>query len=220
MAPDIRRLNVAMCDTSTRPPQLRVAMRAALDADVQRTASVFCSDDFMVSMEMNVHAVPNTAPAKIRKATRRQKRNFLAGPPPYPVPSAEYLIDRETANILDGFATWAQYFLRASDDFVAHATKMAPYKNRPRAWSTWGRGAWIRRVDDYDLIVGITDNGWLIERQSQQFEPAIPGQVLTLMFVEAPILCPTPATAARLADACHPVPPSDQYLLFWMDAWT
>jgi hypothetical protein len=57
------------------------------------------------------------------------------------------------------------------------------------------------------------DHGWLIERNELLDHDN--EQVLTYLFLEAPLLCPTYATAARLCQACYPEPPAEEYLLGW-----
>jgi hypothetical protein len=158
----------------------------------------------------------NTGPAWVRTAHPYQQRAFLAGPPPYPVRWADELIDRDAANVPDWYAPWAHYFLRTHDEFIAHATQLKSCTNKPRSWHIHKPGeVWGSLCGDYTVFTVASDHGWVIER-SHLLEPTRE-QVLTFTFMEAPILCPGPAGAARLAEACIPDPPSDGYLLGWRD---
>ena len=151
----------------------------------------------------------------IRHASLARRQQFLAGPPPPPVSSEQDLIRRDAANVPDWYVPWAQNFLRVSDEFIAHATKCAPYKRLPRSWQVHKPGdVFCRELGRHRLSVIGSDHGWLIERNDllDHYDE----QVLTHSLGDMPVLCPTQATAARLAEASYPRP-ADEYMLSWQD---
>jgi hypothetical protein len=149
--------------------------------------------------------------ASIRRAPRYQQQQFLLGPPPQYVRD---FIPRTVPNVPDGYAPGATHFLQLTDEFIAHATKCAPHRRLPRRWSAQHFGeAYFRFCERYRLRVIYSDNGWLIER-----DDLVDGdeEVLSNFFMSTPVLCPTSAVAARLAEAClHSIP--SEYLLHWAD---
>jgi hypothetical protein len=155
---------------------------------------------------------PPRTPAKIRRATLGQQKCLRASTPPAPLKSQEDLIKRDAANVPDWYAPWASSFLRLPADFVAHATKYAACKRLPRAWSvSKPRESFSRLHGDHMLRVRAADHGWLIER-THVLE--LEKQILVHNLLEAPVLCPTYATAARLAQECYPEP-GHGYQLTW-----
>lgn len=118
----------------------------------------------------------------------------------------------DAANAPASYAPWAKYFLCISDEFIAHATKCAPYKRLPRRWSP-EEDSFCRQVRKHELIVRPADHGWLIERRDLLSDKL---EVLAHLLIFAPVLCPTHATAARLAEACYP-DPHPRYYLTWYD---
>jgi hypothetical protein len=158
------------------------------------------------------------SPAKIRHAAVSQQRRFLAGSPPPLFTLEEDLIKRDAANVPDWYAPWAKHFLCVSDEFLAHATKCTPYKRLPRRWSTdrfYPGDSFSRRLGNHELTVRAADHGWLIQCHDLLSDEL---RVLAHLLIFAPVLCPTYATAARLAEACYPVP-HPRYYLTWYDSY-
>jgi hypothetical protein len=149
-------------------------------------------------------------PASIRTAPRIQQQQFLDGMPPI---SFRALIDRDQANMPDWYASWAQNFFQVTDDFIAHATKCAPCKRLPRGWEVATKGEFYERIIGFSkLSVRASDYGWLVEL-AHLLDPD--EKVLTDIFLEAPLLCPTYAAAARLAEASFPKALPDIYRIGW-----
>jgi hypothetical protein len=153
--------------------------------------------------------------ASIRHAPLLRQRQFLAGDRPLPLSPGEDVVSREAANVPDWYARWARHFLPLADEFVAHATKCARYKRLPRGWWVHKPGdVFCRLIGPHRLSVIASDHGWLIERN--QVLDHDDEQVLTHSLLAAPVLCPTHATAARLAEASYPEL-ADRYILSWQD---
>ena len=135
------------------------------------------------------------SPARIRHASRFKQHLFLNGDPP-PQFSANYnIVSRHDANVPTDYAPNSQSFLQLDDDFVAHATKLAPYKRLPHGWRVHKPAeVFSRVVGAHKLWVRAADYGWLIER-----EDFLSGEerVLANVLLDAPVLCDTYVTAAR-----------------------
>ena len=156
-------------------------------------------------------------PATIRRSNRSQQRFFLKGAPPVQPEAAEDLIVREAANVFDEYAPWARHFLCVSDRFIAHATTFASSRCLSGGWSmNCSGGSFSRRFGGHELTVRAADHGWLIQRNPGPDPDE--AQVLAHLLFGAPVLCPTAATAARLAEACSPVP-HPNYYLNWYNAF-
>ncbi len=150
-------------------------------------------------------------PAPIRRASRVQQQQFLLGPPPG---CLKETIPRPAANVPDWYAPRATHFLQLTDEFIAHATKCAPYKQLPRSWSKQKRDeAYYRPYRNYKYWVIDSDNGWLIERDNQLNGKK---EILSNLLLDMPVLCPTYPIAARLAEACFH-DPAPVYYLQWAD---
>jgi hypothetical protein len=153
-------------------------------------------------------------PASIRHANVSQQKSFMEGPPPVHSASDDDFVPRDAANIPDSYAPWAKHFLCVSDEFIARATRCAPYKRLPRKWSTDHPGeSFSQRVGNHELTVRAADHGWVIQRCDFLSDKS---EVLAHSLLFAPVLCPTYATAARLAEACHP-DSHPRYFLTWYD---
>jgi hypothetical protein len=154
------------------------------------------------------------SPASIRSAPRGEQRLFLKSDPPPPFTEDYKLVNRQDANIRDGYAPDAKAFLQLDDEFVAHATKVAGSgcKRLPRGWQEAIQFETFRRsVGEYKLLVRAHDYGWMIERVGRFGRE----EVLTYIFTDTPVLCDTYVTAAHLAEAAHWGLP-DRYLLKWI----
>ncbi len=161
---------------------------------------------------MKTH-VATVQPASIRNTPLLRQRQFLAGDPPPPLSPEQDVVPREAANVPDWYAPWALRFLPLVDEFVAHATSCARYKNLPRGWKVHKPSeVFCRALGRHRLCVIASDHGWLIERNDVLDHGD--EQVLTHSLLGAPVLCPTHATAARLAEASYPQLP-DRYILSW-----
>ena len=153
---------------------------------------------------------PDRMRANNRRVSVSRQKCFLVGAVPTPLKSEKDLVDRDAANVADWYAPWAKKFLRLPADFITHATKYAPCKRLPRGWSvTKPKESAIRL--QHALRVRAADHGWLIERTHLL---DLKKQILVHNLLEAPVLCPTYATAARLAQACYPEP-EPCYQLTW-----
>ena len=153
--------------------------------------------------------------SSIRHSPLMWQKQFLNNPPPSPLQSEQDLVRRADANVPDGYATWANNFLRLPDEFIAHVTKCAPIKRLPRKW--WASlshpgESFCRPLGDHMLWVRAADHGWIIERS--HLLNSHDEQILANCLLDAPVLCPTYATAARLAQACYPEP-EPRYQLTW-----
>jgi hypothetical protein len=166
-------------------------------------------------MKSHVATALPPALAGIRHAPLVQQRQFLAGDPPPPLSPGQPAISREAANMPDWYVPWARWFFPVTDEFVAHATECAAHKRLPRGWRIHKPGeVYCRVLGRHRLCVIASDHGWLIERNDLLDHDD--EQVLTHSLVSAPVLCPTHATAARLAEASYPQP-ADRYILSWQD---
>jgi hypothetical protein len=106
--------------------------------------------------------------------------------------------------------------MQLDDAFIAHATRFAPHKRLPHGWDAGTIGKrYFRKHNNYVLFVSQTNHGWMVERLQPLSGPQ---EVLTHLLCDAPVLCPSPALAARLAWAFSPVPPP-QYGLGWHDSF-
>src|SRR5262249_51217940 len=124
--------------------------------------------------------------ASIRSAPRRQQQYFLNSPPP---PLSSYtVVDRWDVNLAAEYAPTSKTFLQVDDEFVAHATKLAPCKRLPFGWDVHKRAeVFTREIDGYRLWLVNSDYGWLIERQ----QPFGHEHVLAHIFADFPLLCDT-----------------------------
>jgi hypothetical protein len=114
----------------------------------------------------------------------------------------------------DTYAPWAQKFLQLTDEFIAHLTQCAPYKQLPHSWREYKRDeAYYRMYGDYRYWVIDSDNGWLVERDNPLDDTE---EILSSFLLNMPILCPTYVIAARLAEACFR-DPAPAYYLQWDD---
>jgi hypothetical protein len=182
--------------------------------------------DFITSDQVLVHRYPpetlyglgrglcwqsSWPPAAIRRASRAQQQQFLLGSPPVYIKQA---IPRAAAKVPDTYAPWAQKFLQLTDEFIAHVTQCAPYKRLPRSWCVDKPDETYYRIrGSYMYWVIDSDNGWLIERDHQLNGRE---EILSNFLLNMPVLCPTYAIAARLAEAClHD--PAPVYYLQWED---
>jgi hypothetical protein len=121
-------------------------------------------------------------------------------------------VDRQDANVDPSYAPSATAFLPLDDEFIAHATKLASCKRLPRGWEVHKPyEVFNRRMGGYMFWLVKSDYGWLIERQ--EWPDAV--QVLAKIFFSFPVLCDTPAAAARLAEAVH-AGLSHHYQLTWL----
>jgi hypothetical protein len=153
---------------------------------------------------------PTLAP--IRSAPRWQQRVFLEDQTPYQSSGTHPVVDRQDANVPPWYAPNSKAFLQLDDEFVAHATKLAPCKRMPPGWEVSKLAeVFNRRIGGYMFWLFKSDYGWLVERQ-QLFG----GQdVLANILADFPVLCDTPAAAARLAEAAEAgLPPP--YQLTWI----
>jgi hypothetical protein len=153
---------------------------------------------------------PSFAP--IRCASRRQQKLFLSNPPPNQSQGAHTVVIRQEANVPPWYAPKSEAFLQLDDKFVAHATKLAPYKRLPHGWEVDKRfEVFSRIIGVHKLWVTNSDYGWLVER-----EEWLGGeQVLANMLPGFPVLCDTYVAAARLAEAAH-AGLADPYQLLWI----
>jgi hypothetical protein len=166
-------------------------------------------------MKSHCAADQHSALASIRRAPLLSQRQFLAGDVPPLLRPGEDVVSREAANVPDWYAPWARHFLPLADEFIAHATGCARFKRLPRGWWVHKPGdVFCRSIGRYRLSVIGSDHGWLIERN--QVLDHDDEQVLTHSLLDAPVLCPTYATAARLAEASYPEP-VERYILRWHD---
>jgi hypothetical protein len=154
---------------------------------------------------------PSFAP--IRCASRFEQKLFLRDPPPPPSHGTHTVVSRQEANVPPWYAPKSEAFLQLDDEFVAHATKLAPYKRLPHGWEV------DKRFEVFSRIIGVhklwvinSDYGWVVEREEWLGGPE---QVLANSLASFPVLCDTYVTAARLAEAAHAglAPP---YLLSWI----
>jgi hypothetical protein len=146
-------------------------------------------------------------PAAIRRASRTQQQEFLLGSPPVYV---KQVIPRAAANVAATYAPWAHKFLQLTDEFIAHVTQCAPYKQLPRSWKGYKRDeAYYRMYGNYRYWVIDSDNGWLVERDNPLDATE---EILSNFLLNMPVLCPTYAIAARLAEACFHGPAPVYYL--------
>ena len=107
---------------------------------------------------------------------------------------------RQDANVPPCYAPSSDAFLQLDDDFVAHATKLAPFKRLPSGWEVHKPAeVFTRRAGGYQLWLVNSDYGWLIERK----ELFGTEQVLASIFMGFPVLCDTHVIAARLAEAAY-----------------
>ena len=119
---------------------------------------------------------------------------------------------RLDANVAPWYAPNSNAFLQLDDEFVAHASRLAPYKRLPPGWKVHKLAeVFTRRIGDYQFWLVKRDYGWLIERQELFGE----AEVLASIFMAFPVLCDTYVTAARLAEAAHQRLPH-QYQLTWI----
>ena len=150
--------------------------------------------------------------APVRSAKRSQRRLFLSNPPPPQCQHSHGLIRRQDANVPPWYAPSSNAFLQLDDEFVAHATRVAPGKRLPYSWGAdKPYEVFSRIIGGYELTVVNSDYGWIIERR-ELFGPEM---VLVDVLAELPVLCATYVTAARLAEAAHVGLPTP-YLLMWM----
>ena len=92
----------------------------------------------------------------------KQKQFLESVPPLFPLNA---LVGRYDANVPDWYAPWAQNFLQVTDEFIAHATKCAPYRRLPRHWLRRSGGdVFSRWQKEHSVSVVASDYGWLIER--------------------------------------------------------
>lgn len=151
----------------------------------------------------------------IRRAPLIRQRAFLNDPPPAPVKPNQQPLKRVDASIPSWFFPWAQTLLPLPDEFIAHLTRCAPCRNRPRGWRVHKSvKAFCRALERHTLVLIPTDKGWLIGRDDLLTDES---EILTHMLLDAPVLCPSCATAARVAEACYPEPPPI-YGLAWFRA--
>jgi hypothetical protein len=154
---------------------------------------------------------PSHAP--IRSAPPWQQKIFLRNPPPPQSHGSHAVVGRPDANLPNGYAPKSTAFLQLDDEFLAHATKLAPCKRLPRSWEVYKPAeAFCHVAGCHKLWVRASDYGWLIERQEWLGGPE---EVLAHLIWHFPLLCDTYASAARLAEAAHRgLPP--EYLLKWI----
>ncbi len=104
--------------------------------------------------------------AAIRSAPRWQQKIFLDNPPPPQSDGSHTVVSREDAKIPNGYAPNSKAFVQLDDEFVAHATKLAPCKRLPQGWEVYKPAeVFSRVVGCHKLYVIASDYGWLIERQ-------------------------------------------------------
>ncbi len=150
--------------------------------------------------------------AAIRSAPQWQQRAFLHAPPPPLSHGAHTVINRQDADVFQGYVPNSNAFLQLDDEFTAHATKLAPYKRLPSGWDVHKAAkVFTRRIGGYQLWAIKIAYGWLVEREELFGRE----EVLAYAFMDFPVLCDTYITAARLAEAAHRGL-SDQYLLKWI----
>jgi hypothetical protein len=132
------------------------------------------------------------ARASIRSAPGWRQKYFLDGPPPPQSQGSDAVVNRQDADVLSGYVPNSDAFLQLDDEFVAHATKLAPCKRLPSSWTVHkAQEVLTRAIDVYQL--------WIIkvERQHQCGKE----EVLANILADFPVLCDTCMTGARLAKA-------------------
>ncbi|MGB8632882.1 MAG: hypothetical protein WCD69_26495, partial [Xanthobacteraceae bacterium] len=151
-------------------------------------------------------------PAKIRRASRFERRLFLSSAPPYQSSGSSRVVDRQDANIPAWYAPKSKALLQLDDGFVAHATKLGPCKRLPPGWQVHKPAeVFTRRIGPYQFWLVNSDHGWLVEREAWGEED----EVLANLVWHFPVLCDTYVMAARLAEAAYRGLPH-QYQLMWI----
>jgi hypothetical protein len=153
---------------------------------------------------------PSFAP--IRCASLRQQMLFLNDPPPPQSQGTHTVVSRQDANVPFLYTPESKAFLQLEDEFVAHATDLAPYKRLPPGWEV------DKRFEVFGCTTGVhrlwvvnSDYGWVIERKGW----GGPEEVLANFLANCPVLCDSYVTAAWLAEEAHAgLPPP--YLLTWI----
>ena len=154
----------------------------------------------------------DTTLAPIRSAPTWQQRFFLDGPPPPQSLGTHAVVNRHDADVLHWYVPNSGAFLQLDDEFIAHATKFAPYKRLPYGWTVHKAGeVFTRRIGGCQLWTIKIGYGWLVERQELFGRE----EVLANIFMGFPVLCDTHVTAARLAEAAH-LGLQHQYQLTWI----
>lgn len=149
--------------------------------------------------------------ADIRHWSLAKREQFLADLPPAWIDKEP--IDRNDANIPDWWAPYAKFVLLLSDAFIAHITKCAPCKRMPNKWHKYkNEGVYFHCIGWYRLWIIPSDHGWCVERTDEKTNT---DEVLVNFFSDAPVLCPTAPSAARVALSCFPKPPTHSYLQWY-----
>jgi hypothetical protein len=138
--------------------------------------------------------------AAIRSAPRWQQRFFLDSPPPPQSHGTHTVVNRQDADVVHWYVPNSNSFLQLDDEFVAHATKLAPCKRLPSGWQVHKpTEVFTSRVGIFQLWTIKINYGWLIERRHRCGKE----EVLANILADFPVLCDTHVTAARLAEAAY-----------------
>ncbi len=159
-----------------------------------------------------VGSTGNGRPRVFCELSFRSSAAFLGAPPPVMFKHSYNAVNRQDANVPAWYAPNSRWFIQLDDEFVAHATHLAPCKRLPEDWhigtpsDSFGRDLGLVK-----LWVVAADYGWLIERECFGGKT----EVLASLLADAPVLCDSYGTAARLADAAHQGLPKS-YALDWI----
>jgi hypothetical protein len=143
---------------------------------------------------------PRLRPAPIRRAPLRVIREITSNQLPPTILKLENFVLRNDTDLSKYYAPDAQRFIKLDDEFIAHITRCAPYKRLPRAWGFGDEvnTSLLWTPDGLCLIIRECNQGWLMERGGRC---SMDKNLLANPLLDAPLLCPTAPTAARLAMA-------------------
>jgi hypothetical protein len=133
-----------------------------------------------------------------RKSSATNSLNRLDGPTPFEIVGRKGLL-KETSQ------DWATHVAPISTGYVKYVSgesRLEPAKSILKRWQKGPGKVRVRwRTEGYTLLIFREPGGWIAHRQGGD------RQTLSTTLGDMPILCPSFAAAAKLAEASNPSPP-------------
>jgi hypothetical protein len=109
--------------------------------------------------------------------------------------------------ISEEIAEWATHVAILSPNYIKCAARQEPAGSVRKRWHVGSKLCTRWAEDNYLLVLMPQPGGWIVLRELY-FSEEPDQRFLCNILGDMPVLCPRFVDAARLADACYPIPPA------------